>query len=254
VQHGHRPFNARITIRHRLFGNEEQPEASAHFARFSQALKGQLENWGGSGLRVFVQERDDNEGSCGRVIAHVPNSELADRWLKKWHRSSRVAGKEDAAITLEMVAEGERLNGHWSCVRWLCGGFNPNDPIFPKLNIEIAFRRVAGNIGTRTRLDSSEPLTAVARGKAELECGVDLVSAFNDEQWDRLYDGWELEEHGYREEQKLLWQAALADVVARHPLDGSDRSKEAQDYEVEELRKGWAARALDRPWSIWSRP
>jgi DNA polymerase III subunit gamma/tau len=254
VQHGHRPFNARITIRHRLFGNEEQPEASAHFARFSQALKGQLENWGGSGLRVFVQERDDNEGSCGRVIAHVPNSELADRWLKKWHRSSRVAGKEDAAITLEMVPEGERLDGHWSCVRWLCGGFNPNDPIFPKLNIEMMYRRAAGNIGSRNRLDFSEPLGTAARQKAELDSGVDLVSAFNDKKWDRLYDGWELEERKYREEQKLLWQAALAEKLARHPLDGSVGAKEVQDYEVEERRKAWSANAQVRPWSIWSRP
>ena len=57
----------------------------------------------------------------------------------------------------------------------------------------------------------------------------------------------------YREEQKLLWQAALADVLARHPLDGSASSKEVQDYEVEELRKRWAARAQMRPWPIWSR-
>ena len=253
MQQGHEPFNARITIRHRLFGHEGQPEASKHFARFSQALKGQLENWGGSGLRVFVQERDEEEGSCGRVIAYVPEAEVADRWLKKWQRSSRVAGKEDDAITLDMVPEGERLDGHWTCVRWLCGAFNPTDPIFAKLNIETAYRRVAGNIGRRTRRDSSESLTAKARAKAELECGVDLVSAFDDEQWDRLYDGWELEERKYREEQRLLWQAALADVLARHPLDGSARSKEEQDYELAELRTRWAERAQVRSWSIWSR-
>jgi len=71
VQQGYPPFNAQITIRHRLFGKEEQSDASKHFAKFSQALKRQLEKWGGSGLSVFVQERDETEGSCGRVIAHV---------------------------------------------------------------------------------------------------------------------------------------------------------------------------------------
>lgn len=254
VQQGHRPFNARITIRHRLFGHEEQAESSKHFARFSQALKGQLENWGGSGLRIFVQERDQSEGSCGQVIAHVPDAEAANRWLKKWHRGDRVAGKEDDAIALVMVPEGDRLDGHWSCVRWLCGGFNPADPIFMKLNIEPAFRRAAGDIGTRTRLDFSVPLGAAAGRKAELECGMDLVSAFDDEQWDRLYDGWELEERSFRDEHKLLWQAAVADVVARYPLDGSARSKEVQEYELDELRKRWAVSAPMRPWAIWSRP
>jgi len=253
VQQGHQPFDARITIRHRLFGYDGQPEASAHFKRFSQALKGQLEKWGGSGLRVFVQERNEAEGSCGRVIAYVADVEEAERWLKKWHRSSRVAGMEDAAITLEMVPASERIDGHWNCVRWLCGGFNPNDPILAKLKIEMEYRRVAGDIGGRTRLDCSERLGDAARQRADLECGVDLASAFNDEQWDRLYDGWELEELKYREEQKLLWQAALAEVQARHPLDGSARSKEVQDFEVEELRKSWAARAQMRTWPIWSR-
>lgn len=253
VQQGHHPFNARITIRHRLFGHDGQEEASKHFARFSQALKGQLESRGGSGLRIFVQERDENEGSCGRVIAHVPNASHAGRWLRRWHRGDRLTGKEDYAITLEMVPAGEKLDGHWSCVRWLCGGFNPADPIFAKLHIEPAFRRVAGDIGTRTRLDSSEPLAAAARRKAELECGMDLVSAFDDEQWDRLYDGWELQERSYRHEQKFLWQAALADVMARHPLNGSAGAKEVQDYELEELRKDWAARAPVRQWAIWSR-
>lgn len=62
VQEGHRPFNARITIRHRVFGHESQDDASDHFKRFSQALKEQLKKLGGSGLRIFVQERDENEG------------------------------------------------------------------------------------------------------------------------------------------------------------------------------------------------
>lgn len=253
VQQGHEPFNAKITIRHRLFGHEDQPEASGHFARFSQALKGQLENWGGSGLRVFVQERSEAEGSCGRVIAHVPDVALADRWLKKWQRNARVAGKEDSAIALEMVPPGERLAGHWSCVRWLCGGFNPKDPIFDKLNIEMGYRRPAGDIGSRNRLDFSVPLGEAARRKAESDCNLELVSAFNEEQWDRLYDGWELDERIFREAQRVLWQAALTEVLAQHPLDGSAQAQEAQDYELEELRRRRAVRDQARPWPIWSR-
>ena len=187
------------------------------------------------------------------MIAYIPDVEQADRWLKKWHRGSRVAGKEDAAITSRWHPK-RRARRALDLRAMAMQRIQSQHSIFPKLNIETAYRRIAGNIGTRTRLDSSEPLTGKARAKAELECGIDLVSAFDDEQWDRLYDGWELEEQRYREEQKLLWQAALADVMARHPLDGSVRSKEAQDYEVEELRKAWSASARVRPWSMWSRP
>jgi DNA polymerase III subunit gamma/tau len=253
VQQGHPPFNARITIRHRLFGHEDQDKASDHLATFSQALKVQLKRWGGSGLRILVQERNEEDGSCGRVIAYVPDVEKTKRWLNDWHSESRMAGREDAAIDLDIVVPGERLDGHWRCARWLCGGFNPADAIFAKLNIEAEYQRIAGDIGKRNRLDFSDPLAAIARDKADLECGVDLLSAFDDGQWDRLYDGWELDERKYREEQKPLWQAALAKVQAQYPLDGSAKSKEVQDYEVEELRKRWAARMPARTWPIWSR-
>lgn len=253
VQQGNEPFNARITIRHRLFGHEAQSAASAHFRRFSQALKGQLEKWSGSGLRVFVQERDEVEGSCGRVIAYVPDTKSAERWLKKWHRSSRVPGIEDAAITLEMNPAGEKLDEHWRCVRWLSGGFNPRDPIFAKLHIEAEFQRVAGDIGKRNRLDSSESLAPLARRKAEVSDGIEILSAFDDAQWDRLYDGWELEEREHRDTERSLWQATLAEVVAKHALDGSAQSKETQNYEADELRRSWAARDRVRAWPIWSR-
>jgi DNA polymerase-3 subunit gamma/tau len=150
------------------------------------------------------------------------------------------------------VRPGERLDGHWRCVRWLCGGFNPNDPIFAELNIEKEYHRIAGDIGQRTRCDLSVPLGKQARDQAEAECGIDLVSAFNDGQWERLYDGWEQEERTYREEQKLLWQAALAELRAQYLFDGSAKAKEVQDYEVEELRKRWAAGTAARTWPIWS--
>jgi DNA polymerase III subunit gamma/tau len=248
---GHQPFNAQITIRHRLFGHEQQPEASEHFARFSQALKGRLEQGGGSGLRVFVQERNEEEGSCGRVIAHVPDADKLAQWFHNWQRHSRLAGKEVAAITLEMVTGEERLNAHWQCVRWLCGGFNPNDPLYGRLNIESDYQRVAGDIGKRTRLDYSEPLGARARLKAANACAVQFVSAFNDEQWDYLYSGWELDERSYLSEQKVRWQDALAELEAKYALDGSEETIEVREYEVEELRKRWLE-TQPRPWPIWS--
>jgi DNA polymerase-3 subunit gamma/tau len=252
VQQGHIPFNALITIRHRFFGKEMQEDASKHFGRFSSDLKRQLEKWGGSGFRIIVQERDEAEGSYGRAVAHVPDPQAAARWLSSWQRKDRVTGTDDNAITLEMVPAGDRLAGHWRCIRWLCGGFNPEDPIFTKLAIEPEFQHAAGDVGTRTRWDCSVPLAELARRGAERDDGVEIVSAFNDAQWDRLYDGWELDERKYRDAQRSLWHAALADVVANHPDDGSAQSKEAQEYEIDELRSRWTARDQTRDWPLWT--
>ncbi|MGM5028314.1 AAA family ATPase [Tardiphaga sp. 862_B3_N4_1] len=253
VQQGYPPFNVRITIRHGLFGHQEQASASKHFARFSQAVKTQLLSYGDSGLRVFVQERDDVHGSCGRLIAHVSDVEKLRRWMLKWQRKSRVAGAEDAAITMEVAPVGERLDEHWRCVRWLCGGFNPSDPIHPRLGIEGEYLHVAGDIGTRTRLDLSEALGGAARNKADRDCGVDLLSAFNDEQWDRLYDGWELDESVYRDQQRLTLQAALTELRAKHSQEEATYSEERRSYEEDELRSTRAASAPTRSWAIWSR-
>lgn len=253
VQQGHAPFNARITIRHRLFGHQDQAAASKHFASFSQALKTQLLSNGDSGLRIFVQERDENEGPCGRVIAHVSDAEKIGRWMLKWQRSSRLAGAEDGAVTMEVALASERLDEHWRCVRWLCGGFNPADPIHSKLQIERDYQRVAGDIGTRTRLDQSEALGAAARTKADQQCGVELLSAFNDEQWDRLYDGWELDERVYREQRRSQLEAAMAELRDKHSREASTYSDEMRRYEEDELRLNIAASCAARSWTSWSR-
>lgn len=250
VQAGHQPFNARITIRHRIFGYEAQPDASTHFGKFSQALKGRLEHWGGTGLRIFVQERSEQEGSCGRVITHIPDPAVAASWFSAWHKAIRVGGAEDEAVTFEMVPAGERLEGHWSCVRWLCGGFNPADPIFTKLSIEPKFQRVAGDIGKRNRLDSSEPLGAAARLAEERNSGgLSLMSAFDDGCFERLYDGWELDESGFRKEERLRWKQAVAELEQRYFLYGSKEAKEVRDYELEELRRNWST--PKRHWRTW---
>jgi len=253
VQQGYPPFNARITIRHRLFGHQDQAAASKHFASFSQALKTQLISCGGSGLRIVVRERDEAEGSCGRVIAHVPDVEKFRRWMLKWQRSSRLAGAEDEAVTMEVAPVGQRLDEHWRCVRWLCGGFNPADPVHSKIQIETDYHRVAGDIGTRTRLDQSEALGAAARIKADEKCGTDLLSAFNDHQWDRLYDGWELDEQVYREQRRLQLEAAMAELRARHALESASYSDEMRGYEEAELRSNLAASPVERAWASWGR-
>ena len=251
VQKGHQPFNARITIRHRQFGHESQSEASRHFAKFSQALKGRLEHWGASGLRIFVQERAEDDGSCGRVIAHIPKPTEAARWFKKWHRSVRSGAAADDALTFEIEPPSMRLNGHWRCVRWLCGGFNPNDPVRVFLNIEKQFDRVAGDIGQRTRVDFSEPLGAIARLQEAEQCGgLPIASALEDKQFQRLYDGWEFDEHAYRLQERDRWHAAVAKIKASHLLDGSTSAKETQERELEELRRrhSWPP----HPWYIGS--
>lgn len=177
----------------------------------------------------------------------------AARWLNKWQRSERIPGGEDEAILLDILPAGPRLEAHWRCIRWLCGGFNPQDPVFGKLNIEPEYQRVAGDIEGRTRFGSSDSLAPLAIAKAQ-ENGLQLVSAFDDQQWDRLYDGWEIEESASRLEHKPIVEEAIARVEALYPLDGSSQTKEVREYELAELRARFGARTRGRSWPIWDLP
>lgn len=247
-------FNAQISIRHAAFGSKNQDEAAEHFADFSKALDSRLKAWTGSGHRICVQEVNEIEGFCGRVVAHVPNDARFARWSERWDYEARAATPDRDAIRIEWVEAGQRLEGHWRCVRWLCGGLDPREPDLERLKIEPEFRRIAGDIGQRTRMPISDSLKSAGIRKAEEELGLVGLSAIDDGAWDRLYDGWELDEHLSRRAHKRLREAAIDEVRRRYePVDRPDKHA-ALDAELAELRRSWADEyTRDRPWQLWER-
>ncbi|MGY4155591.1 DNA polymerase-3 subunit gamma/tau [Bradyrhizobium sp. USDA 4461] len=246
-------FNARISIRHAAFGCKTQDEAAEHFATFSKSLDSRLKAWTGSGHRICVQEANEVEGFCGRLVAHVPNDARFARWSERWARGTSGGTPESAAIRVEFISPGSKLEGHWGCVRWLCGGLNPREPWAERLGIESEFQRVAGDIGQRTRMPISDSLKAAGIRKAENELRLEALSAFDDEAWDRLYDGWELDEHLSRQGHKELREKAVAEVVGRYePTDDAPDKRAALDVELSELKSTWPDKyTRDRPWRLW---
>lgn len=247
-------FNAQISIRHTAFGCKNQDEAADHFADFSKALDSRLKAWTGSGHRICVQEVNETEGFCGRVVAHVPNDARFARWSERWNHEARGAMSGVDAIRIELVEPGHRLEGHWRCVRWLCGGLDPREPDLERLKIEPEFRRIAGDIVQRTRMPISDTLKSAGIRKAEDEVGLVGLSAFDNRAWDRIYDGWELDEHLSRRAHKRLRVAAIDEVRRRYePVDSPDKQA-ALDAELAELRRSWPDEyTRDRTWQLWER-
>jgi DNA polymerase III subunit gamma/tau len=246
-------FNTQIMIRHTKFGCKTQEEASDHFARFSKALDSRLKAWVGYGHRLCVQEVNEADGFSGRVVAFIADerAQLLRRWSERWDHEFRVAGEEDHAITFEIVPAGDRLEAHWRCVRWLCGGLNQQEPLAARLNIEPEFRRVAGDIGQRTRMPISDSLKPGKIENVENEAGLKLLSAFDDQAWDRLYDGWELEEHLSRMMHTRLRQAAIEEV--RQSYAHTPEEQAGIEAALVELRASWPDKyARERSWPVWS--
>jgi DNA polymerase III subunit gamma/tau len=244
-------FNTRITIRHGLFGCTTQAEASSHFGKFSQALDSRLKDWNGFSHRLGVQEVNEEDGYCGRMITFVRDRRLLERWSAKWRRTDREQGKEDSAIAFE-VSLDEGPAAHWRCARWLCGGLDAREPLAEQLKIEPEFRRVAGDIGQRIRRPTSDSLKPGEMARIDELHGLATLSAFDDGAFDRLYDGWELEEHSSRLMHKRIRQAAVEEVRSRYePADTPER-KASLEAELVELRASWADKyARERTWTVW---
>ena len=252
AHHGVR-FNTRITIRHGLFGCKSQDDAADHFALFSKGLDSRLKDWTGSGHRLGVQEVNDAEGFCGRIVAFVPDARLLQRWTERWHREDRIVGQADAAIVIEMDTPDDGLGVHWGCVRWICGGLNPGEPDYELLGIEPEFRRVAGNIGTRTRMPISDSLKPGEIERIGNELGLRFVSAFTDGAYERLYDGWELTERLDRVRHEHEREAALAALRNQYEPIDSTAQQSSLDAEIGELRASWPNEyQRSRSWKLWA--
>jgi DNA polymerase III subunit gamma/tau len=253
-EHGSQ-FNTRITIRHGMFGCKTQAEASEHFAAFSKALNDRLLHWTGYGHRLGVQEIDEKDEFCGRMIAAIPprDAVTAERWLKMWGRKERADPHEGAAICFKISALEPLLNTHWRCVRWLCGGVNPKEPLLEHLRIEPEYMRIAGDIGTRTRLSIPNSLSSSAIREVEKEHGLGVLSAFDDQAWGHLYSGWELEEHLSRMKHKRLRTNSLDEVRIRLRPDSSPEATAVFEAAEADLRRAWAGTyERDRAWTLWT--
>jgi DNA polymerase-3 subunit gamma/tau len=253
VAHYGTRFNVRISIRHGAFGCKTQDEAADHFALFSKGLDSRLKDWTGAGHRLGVQEVNDVDGFCGRIVAFVPDVRLLQRWAGRWHREDRVGGQEDTAIVIDVDTIDSGLEAHWRCVRWICGGLKPTAPDYVSLGIEPEFQRIAGNIGTRTRMPISDSLKPGEIERIGNALGLRFVSAFDDRAYEFLFSGWELTEHLDRVRHEREREAALAALRARYePIDGAEQQS-SLDAEIAELRGSWPnERERSRSWTLWT--
>jgi DNA polymerase III subunit gamma/tau len=253
VAHYGTRFNVRISIRHGAFGCKNQDEAADHFALFSKGLDSRLKDWTGAGHRLGVQEVNDVDGFCGRIVAFVPDVRLLQRWAGRWHREDRVGGQEDTAVVIDMDTIDSGLEAHWRCVRWICGGLQPTAPDYVSLGIEPEFQRAAGNIGTRTRMPISDSLKPGEIERIANELGLQFVSAFDDQAYEHLYEGWELTEHLDRVRHGREREAALAALRERYePIDSAEQQS-GLDVEIAELRASWPnERERSRSWTLWA--
>ncbi|UWU92936.1 AAA family ATPase [Bradyrhizobium sp. CB1015] len=250
-------FDIRITVRSRWFGCKTKAAGSALLGAFTRALSNRLQYWTKQSHWLCVQEYSENDGICGRIVAVGPPPDsrqfrLLKRWIAGWRKKNRMREPEHAAA--EIVPPPTRksvqnMKWHWDCVRWLCAGLNPQEPVFKHLNLSTC--REAGDLGPKRRRHSASN-SLLSNGMAEAsQYNMEPLSAFDDEAWDYLYSGWELKEYGDRQEWKKERKADVEKVALTYP-SGDPENDERRKSELGKLLESWPDRyQRPRSWTLW---
>jgi DNA polymerase-3 subunit gamma/tau len=248
-------FNARITIWHRAFGCGDAAGAASSMSEISRKLGNILTlRPPVPYLRLAVQEHDDQAGFCARMIVHVPDDEIerVESWLRE---QSLEAGTPEGGYEavefkpcdLQPPLGAKRVAFHWECVRWLCAGVNAKelgwDPKTKRWQnllklLKVTKGRKAGNIGGRKRWSASYALSKGLEEWADYK--MPFLSAFDDGEWGRIRDGWELDEYEVRRRLRADRAAEIALVESKFPRGHNDRIDAERQSELDRVIMNWS--------------
>ena len=258
-QYGARCFNTRITIHYGLFKFNNEKEESQFLPEFHRQLLYYFErSFNCEFHRLSVLEHDEQLGLCARVIIHLPNEpekeELLKKWLHDWRAEQRIGAPRGLEIQVHIKqpqSRNRRVSYHWQCVRWLCAGLDPNDERLHALKVKRTPRRTAGIIGKRRRFSTSESLWPQTIREA-VQCKMEFLSAFDDEAWNHIEDGWELDEHSNRREELKRRKKEVAVIEAKFPPAKSKADDAKRENALMALENSWPEK-YERPrlWQVW---
>lgn len=243
-------FNTQITVQASLFGCETKSEASKLLSDVTKAFGDRLRRWINQSHWLCVHEQTDPEGVLGRIIAVGPQPrsreyQRMEMWLSRWRRKERTKDLARLAIALSVPSSPRKatpkMKAHWDCVRWLCAGLNPEEPLYKHLQLPKS--RKAGELGPYGRRYSASESLLPSGMSGSMRNGMEALSALDDEAWDFLYSGWELKEFHDRQKEKRQREEEIKEVSLIFP---GDQSK------LEERLKIWPDRyRRPRSWEMW---
>jgi DNA polymerase III delta prime subunit len=212
---------------------------------------------------LTLLERDD-EGLRALIAAYVPppdSREAHERWRanlidwsRSWHQEHRLYGE---AIEIELLRSGANATAfHWKTTLSLCAGLadfdEAQDPAKGSSHSWIKHLGIPSNRRARGalrggRLMASDLLTPDAIKQASAN-GMAPLFAFDDEAWDRLRNGWELDEF---EDRRRLKKKRLEEIRKVEGMFGGDITR--LKTELEKLKQSWPSdpKARLRTWSGW---
>jgi DNA polymerase-3 subunit gamma/tau len=264
-------FNTRIRIQHTFQEGDNEAAAAALVSQITHELLIRVSKWAPNDtLHWLYLHEACQPGMVTELVAHVPPVALqnADTWLRQrlmhlvpsWSEESSVIDVPNPSRATGY--EGQRVARHWAMVRRLWRGLSPNlghwdeqaerAPLANLLGVPRPMRGQIGALTTVRRISSSGTLGPSASARAQ-SARMTFLSAFADNAWHRLFDGWELREFADRTTER----AARRDLEERIRLEWPsslnrievDRCQE----EIERLHLSWPSNPhlRARSWVGW---
>ncbi|WP_398466620.1 AAA family ATPase [Tardiphaga sp.] len=231
--------------------NEQRAEtgtASASVSAFVQELL-RFDDAGHSAQAAFSVLERDSEGVFGRIVAHLrgpaKSSQFGER-LRYWLLETK-HNTASLEIRSEFSTPEERCNFHWDSVADACSSLHHDSQ--PPRTLLKALRSPVREIGGPIFAPHFilKFYAALQFGSLERDQDVDMtfLSLISNEIWQKLREGWELNEHKIRQETHKKRLKELEALRQDFALDS-----ERYSQELTQLRHKWKVSPSERLRSI----
>jgi hypothetical protein len=259
-----------LTVYHGKLGVELERDATAlitNLIRQMKALLGKRVQAVGETARAFplhricLHERIAGEGLITQLVMHVPDpwKGTAETWMRgSFLPNNRQCGQVAEAVRCNFEERDSadaraRIKRHWDLVRPLwrslpAAACADGIPLLDRLKVLPSIRKPSDHL--RRRLNMSQSLTDKAR---LVTGGLPPLSAWQDQEWDWLFKGWELKEHEdriaeVRRRSNLVRQLEQEIALAPDPL-----SQKGLETQLRSLQADWhqLGGRWERRWQGW---
>lgn len=264
IQHYGLCLNARLTLRYELLGITDPTEAGVFLSQLIRQLQALVVGRAGNAEeapfhRLFVHETDAEGALVTHMVMHIPSSAGdVERWVRtRFMPHQRLAACPPRAVTYRKptIQPKDRFRLHLRLLQLLTGGLDPEVKVSVKqqhgpaelhrlidvLKIDRRFQRSIGRRRSAARYGVSEAIGPQARRSA-LTLDLPFLSAFGQRQWTALTNGWEIDDHAYRQDCRADRRRLEAEMAEAYPND---------DERIRSFREEWAnmlqTRQLNRP-------
>jgi DNA polymerase III subunit gamma/tau len=266
-------FNVGVKLNHGLLGTGDEKKAGNLISQLTHGLSLRVKSWSPQDHAHWIYQHSVLDGSIEtNVVLHIPPTALVhlEPWLRRRLRELRGSrADEEGAWSIDAISP-ERATGwqknqiqrHWHLVRELWRDVDPEildwdqqrrrKPLRELLKVPAPSGKSLGTLRDLRSIGSSRSLGPAARKQASAS-KMGFLSAFADDAWQVMFEGWELHEYRDRQAEIIQRKDEVERIKLEFPASENHLERRAREAALAQLRANWPAdpRKRLRSWQGW---